>query len=101
MRKAASVNTNPMWNRKGNGNAPWNVSMTYGWKTGESKMETLKEMIKSEFGDLLTDSSINIHLIPVIVEWLQSNRMRKTGQDLGRRTSHDTAIDLLIERVKL
>jgi hypothetical protein len=64
-------------------------------------MVTLKERIKTEFGDLLPDSSIENHLIPVFTEWLLSNRERQVGHDFNRRTSHDTVIDRLIMKARL
>ncbi|MFA5714774.1 MAG: hypothetical protein WC998_03470 [Candidatus Paceibacterota bacterium] len=59
-------------------------------------MATLTERLLVEFDE----NTIKNHIIPVIEEWLLSNRMRKQNQDYGRRTSHDTTIDLLIARAK-
>jgi hypothetical protein len=61
----------------------------------------LKVRLAKEFGDLMTESSIDNHAIPVVIEWLLEHRIRKVGQDYNRRTSHDKMIDDLVKELKL
>lgn len=60
-------------------------------------MATLKERLLVEFDE----NTVVNHILPVVQEWLEAekNHPKEYYEKWGRRSSNDTTIDRLIEKI--